>query len=443
MIQKIAYLFLLFLTLQSCAHAQTFNKAKLDSFFVALNTKNQNMGSIAISANGVLVYQNAIGYSQVNKDAKIPATIETKYRVGSISKMFTATMIFQLIDEGKLSFDTPLATYFPQLPNAGKITIREMLQHRSGLHNFVGDSLYTTYMTTPKSEAEMIAIFAGQKSDFEPDTKAEYSNTNFVLLGYIIEKVTGKTYAEELKKRITSKIGLANTYYGSKANPAKNEAYSYNYPGEWAQMPETDMSVLGAAGGIVSTPTDLVKFINTLFEGKLINPASLELMKTIRDNYGMAMFVLPFYDKKGYGHLGTVDGFYNILMYFPQEKLAIAYTSNGSRYSYFDVYMGALSVYFNRSFTIPEFKTITLNTTELDKYLGKYSSPTWPLKIAIIKKNTTLFAQVIGQSVYPLEVKGDNKFVYTPLDAAFQFEPAKKTFTLTQRGVTYLFTKID
>lgn len=105
--------------------------------------------------------------------------------------------------------------------------------------------------------------------------------------------------------------------------------------------------------------------------------------------------------------------------------------------------MGALSVYFNRSFTIPEFKTITLNTTELDKYLGKYSSPTWPLKIAIIKKNTTLFAQVIGQSVYPLEVKGDNKFVYTPLDAAFQFEPAKKTFTLTQRGVTYLFTKID
>ncbi|MDR6943805.1 serine hydrolase domain-containing protein [Mucilaginibacter pocheonensis] len=445
MVQKIVCIFLLFPILQSCSQAQSFNKTKLDSFFVALHTKDQNMGSIAISANGVLVYQNAIGYSLINKNksVKTPATIETKYRIGSITKMFTATMIFQLIDEGKLGFDTPLASYFPQLPNAGKITIREMLSHRSGLHNYVGDSLYTTYMTSPRSEAEMITMFAGQKSDFEPDTKAEYSNTNFVLLGYIIEKLTGKTYAEDLRERVTSKIGLAQTYYGTKTNAVKNEAYSYNYPGQWAQMPETDMSIAGGAGGIVSTPTDLVKFVNALFEGKLISPASLELMKVMRDNYGMAMFAMSFYDKKSYGHLGTIDGFYSILTYFPQEKLAIAYTSNGSRYSYFDVFMGALNIYFNKSFTIPEFKTITLKTTDLDQYLGKYSSPTWPLKIVIIKKNAALLAQVIGQSIYPLEAKGDNKFVYAPLDANLQFEPAKKTFTLIQRGVTYLFTKID
>jgi len=443
MTQKIAYFFSLFLILQSCTHAQTFNKAKLDSFFVALNTKEQSMGSIAISANGVLVYQNAIGYSQVNKGLKTPATIETKYRIGSISKMFTATMIFQLIDEGKLSFDTPLASYFPQLPNAGKITIREMLDHRSGLHNFTSDSLYATYMGSPKSEAEMTAIFAGQKSDFEPDAKAEYSNTNFVLLGYIIEKLTGKTYAEELEKRVTSKIGLTQTYYGTKASSAKNEAYSYNYLEECTQMPETDMSIPGGAGAIVSTPADLVKFINALFEGKLINPASLELMKAMRDNYGMAMFAIPFDDKKGYGHAGSIDGFYSLLIYLPQEKLAIAYTSNGSRYSYSDVAMGALSIYFNRPFTIPDFKTITLNTTDLDKYIGKYSSTKMPLKIVIIKKNATLFAQATGQSAFPLEAKGDNKFVYASAGATLQFEPAKKTFTLIQGGVNYLFTKTD
>lgn len=443
MIQKRAYFFLLFLILQSCTHAQTFNKAKLDSFFVALNTKDQSMGSIAISANGVLVYQNAIGYSQMNKGLKTPATIETKYRIGSISKMFTAAMIFQLIDEGKLSFETPLAGYFPQLPNAGKITIREMLDHRSGLHNFTSDSLYATYMGDPKSEAEMIAIFTGQKSDFEPDTKAEYSNTNFVLLGYIIEKLTGKTYAEELKKRITSKIGLAQTYYGTKANSTKNEAYSYNYQGQWTQMPETDMSIPGGAGAIVSTPADLVKFINALFEGKLISPASLELMKTMRDNYGMAMFTMPFDDKKGYGHSGGIDGFFSLLIYLPQEKLAIAYTSNGTRYSYNDVVMGALSIYFNKPFTIQEFKTITLNTTDLDKYIGKYSSTQIPLKVTITKKNTTLFAQATGQSAFPMEAKGDNKFVYASAGATLQFEPAKKTFTLIQGGTTYLFTKID
>ncbi|MDB5285573.1 MAG: hypothetical protein JWR05_522 [Mucilaginibacter sp.] len=347
MIKKRPNLLLLFLILQSCTHAQTFNKAKLDSFFVALNTHDENMGSIAIAANGVLVYQNAIGYSQVNEGLKTLATIKTKYRIGSISKMFTATMIFQLIDEDKLSFETPLASYFPQLPNAGKITIGEMLDHRSGLHNFTNDSLYTTYMAVPKSEAEMIAIFAKQKPDFEPDAKAQYSNTNFVLLGYIIEKLTGKTYAEELKKRVTSKIGLADTYYGTKANPAKNEAYSYNYSGQWTQIPETDMSIPGGAGAVVSTPTDLIKFINALFAGKLISRASLELMKTMKDNYGMAMFTIPFYDKKGFGHTGGIDGFSSLLIYLPEDKLAVAYISNGVRYSTNDVVLGALSIYFN------------------------------------------------------------------------------------------------
>jgi CubicO group peptidase (beta-lactamase class C family) len=443
MIQKRAYHFLLFLILQSCTQGQTFDKAKLDSFFVALNKNDQSMGNIAISANGVLVYQNAIGFSQINKRAKIPATIETKYRIGSISKMFTATMIFQLIDEGKLSFETHLARYFPQLPNASKINIREMLDHRTGLHNFTSDSLYAAYMGSPKSEAEMIAIFSRQKSDFEPDSKAEYSNTNFVLLGYIIEKLTGKTYGEELKKRVTSKIGLTQTYYGTKANSTQNEAYSYIYQGQWTQMPETDMSIPGGAGAIVSTPSDLVKFINALFEGKLISIANLELMKTMRDNYGMAMFAMPFYDIKGYGHSGGIDGFLSLLFYLPKEKIAISYTSNGTRYSYNDVVTGALSIYFNKPFTIPEFKTITLKSTELDKYVGEYSSTQIPLKITMTKKDITLFAQASGQSAFPLEAKGDNKFVYASADATFQFEPDKRRFTLIQKGNTYLFSKTD
>jgi D-alanyl-D-alanine carboxypeptidase len=443
MTKKSLSVLFLFLILQSCTHAQTFNKAKLDSFFVALNTHDENMGSIAIAVNGVVVYQNTIGYSRVNENVKTPATTKTKYRIGSISKMFTATMIFQLIDEGKLRFDAPLASYFPQLPNAEKITIAEMLDHRSGLHNFTNDSLYTTYMTTPKSEAEMIAIIARQKSDFEPDAKAEYSNTNFVLLGYIIEKLTGKTYAEELKKRITSKISLTDTYYGTKADPAKNEAYSYNYIGKWAQVPETDMSIPGGAGAVVSTPTDLVKFIDALFAGKLISPASLELMKTMKDNYGMAMFPMPFFDKKGFGHGGSIDRFTSSLTYFPKEKLAIAYTSNGGRYSTNEAAIAALSIYFNRPFTIPEFKTITLTAAELNRYTGKYASIQMPLKVEITNDNGFLFAQATGQKAFPLEAQGDHKFSFASSGISIVFEPAKKTFILTQGGKTYVFTKIE
>jgi D-alanyl-D-alanine carboxypeptidase len=432
----------LFLILQSFACKQTFDKAGLDNFFVTLNKHDQSMGSIAIAVNGELVYKNAIGYSQVNESVKIPATIKTKYRIGSISKMFTATMIFQLIDEGKLSLKTPLVGYFPQLPNARKITIGEMLDHRSGLHNFTSDSLYSSYMTIHKSEADMTTIFARQKPDFAPDAKAAYSNTNFVLLGYIIEKLTGKTYEEELKERVTSKIGLADTYYGTKANVAKNESYSYDYATQWIQLPETDMSNPGGAGAIVSTPADLVKFINALFAGKLISPADLELMQTMKDNFGMAMFTFPFNDKKGYGHGGSIDGFTSLLVYFPQEKLAIAYTSNGARYSTNDVVKGALSIYFNRPFTLPEFKTITLKTGDLDKYVGKYASTQVPLKIAITKKNTTLYAQGHGPRAIPLEAKGGDKFVYAARNITLQFDTVKSSFLLIQGGVSHLFTKI-
>lgn len=160
----------------------------------------------------------------------------------------------------------------------------------------------------------------------------------------------------------------------------------------------------------------------------------------------MAMYSIPFNDKVSYGHGGDIDGFHSELFYFPQEKLAIAYTSNGMRYRTHDVITGALSIYFNRPYTIPEFyesKTITLNTADLDQYVGKYSSTQAPLKFVITKNNTTLFAGAAGRITVPLEAKGNDKFVFVGAGATFQFEPAKKTFAFTQGGKTYLFTKAD
>lgn len=441
MLQKLLLFLLPVLVLLSGCKPQNFDKAKLDSFFAELNSHDQNMGSIAISHNGNIVYQKAIGYRQLNDSIKIPANIKTKYRIGSISKMFTAVMIFQLIEEGKLMLNTPLAKYYPQLSNASKITIAEMLRHRSGLHSFTLDSLYLQYKGKQMSEAEMTAIFVKQKSDFEPDSRTEYSNTNFVLLGYIIEKITGKSYSEELKERITAKIGLKDTYYGTKADPLKNEAYSYNYISKWNQLPETDMSIPGGAGAIVSTPADLVKFIDALFADKLISHADLENMKTMRDNFGMGMFILPFGDKTGYGHNGGIDGFGSQLIYFPTDKMAIAYTSNGMRSSILDVIIGALSIYYDKPFTMPEYKTITTKGIDLNKYLGNYASTQVPLKMAITKNDTTLIAQATGQNASPLDAQGGNKFIYKLAGVVFQFDTAKHSFVLSQRGKTYLFTK--
>src|SRR5665647_795767 len=141
-------------------HAQNFDKAKMDQLFDVLAQKEKAMGSITLSKNGNVIYSRAIGYSSITDAGKQPSTSLTKYRIGSISKMFTTTMIFQLVEEGKLKLSATLDTYFSKLPNANKITIANLLNHHSGLHNFTNDPEYSGYMTQPKTQDEMLVLFA-------------------------------------------------------------------------------------------------------------------------------------------------------------------------------------------------------------------------------------------------------------------------------------------
>src|SRR5579871_803642 len=176
--------------------AQTLNTVKFDSFIHSLSSKELAMGSLAISKKGNL-YQKALGYSFINDQKKKVANIETRYRIGSISKMFTATMIFQLIDEGKINLDNTLSHYFPDLPNANKITIANLLYHRSGLHDYTHDTDFENWMDKPKTHEELLKIVKEKGVDFEPDTKADYCNTNYLILGYIIEKLGKGGYEDE------------------------------------------------------------------------------------------------------------------------------------------------------------------------------------------------------------------------------------------------------
>lgn len=424
--------------------SQSFNKPKLDSLMDRLAEKNQAMGSLTISKNGIVVYSRAIGYSFISGNEKLSATDQTKYRIGSISKMFTATMIFQLIEDGKLNLTTTVDKYFPQLPNANKITISNLLNHRSGLHNFTEDPDILTWMTQPKTQDEMLAIISKSKVDFQPNEKFSYSNSNYVVLGYIIEKASKQTFAKYLSNKITSKIGLSNTYVGAKTDTKKNESFSYRFLNGWEQAPETDMSIPGGAGSLVSTPADLTKFIESLFSLKLVSNSSLLQMKTITDGYGMGMFQMPFYTKRAYGHNGAIDGFASNLVYFPEDSLALAYCTNGQVYPLNDILIGVLSIHFNKPYSIPTFNAlplITLKTEELDKYLGVYSSTQVPLKITITKSTTTLIAQATGQSSFPLEATEKDKFKFDPAGIIMEFNPDKNELTLKQGGGNILFTK--
>lgn len=435
--------FLILLVFSVSAFSQNFDKAKLDQFFDGLSANNKGMGSLVISKDGKIIYSRAVGISHIGDKGFVPADAKSKYRIGSITKTFTATLVFQLVEEGKLKLEDTLDKFYPEIPNAKKITIAQMLNHHSGIHNFTSDAqYYLSYSRRPQTHEQILSIIAKTTPDFEPGTKAAYSNSNYVLLGYIIEKVSGKSYADVLKEKITSKINLADTYYGGKINGANNESYSFDFVrGNWKTLAETDMSIPGGAGAIVSTPTDLTTFIAALFDGKLVSQKSLDQMKTLTDGYGFGLVQFPFGEKKFLGHNGNIDGFTSMLGYQPEEKMAISYISNGTVYPVNNIMIAALSVYYNQPFEVPTFKPLQLTAADLEKFTGVYATEAFPLKITFTVRDNKLYGQATGQRELPFEATDKNKFSFEPAGINIEFDAEKSTMILKQGGRDIIFTK--
>jgi CubicO group peptidase (beta-lactamase class C family) len=360
-----------------------FDSEKLDKYFDALEQNNKFMGSVAVSKNGEIIYSKSIGFE--NTENNVHASVHSKYRIGSISKSFTAVLILKAVEENKLKLNQTIDKWFPNIKNANTITVKYLLNHRSGIHNFTNDKDYLTWNTQPKTEQELVEIITKGGSDFSPNSKAEYSNSNYVLLTFILEKSYAKSYADLLQEFIVNPIGLKNTYVFGKINPSKNECYSYSFTGRWNREPETDFTIPLGAGAILSTPTDLAKFADALFGGKFLTNESMEIMKTIQDGYGIGLFQIPFYNSMGYGHTGGIDGFSSVYSYFPTDKISYALISNGSNMNNNDISLAVLSAVYNKPYEIPVFTTLNLIPEDLIKYIGVYSSTQIPLKITITK----------------------------------------------------------
>lgn len=436
---KVLLTTLLFLSVTPIGFSQTFDKTKLDTYFQVLEKNNKFMGSVALSKNGELIYTKSIGYADL--EHKIKATEKTKYRIGSITKSFTSVLIFKAIEKKKLDLNETIDTWFPTITNSNKITIKHLLTHRSGIHNFTNNANYLQWNTQSKTEKEMIEIIQKGGSDFKPNSRAMYSNSNFVLLTFILEKTFNMSYSELVQTQIIKPLHLANTFVFGKINPKNNEANSYHYFGSWKKEAETDFSVPLGAGAITSTPTDLIKFANALFEGQLLTPESLKIMKTIKEGYGSGLFQVPFYSTIGYGHTGGIDGFRSVYSYFEDDKISYALTSNGTNMNNNDISIAVLSAVFNKSYQIPVYTNYTLTSEDLDKYLGVYASKQIPLKITVTKNKNTLIIQATGQQAFVVEAKEKDKFSLDQVGAKFEFNPTEKTMILFQGGGKFKFKK--
>lgn len=428
--------------------AKGFDNAKLDQYLKSLDVNERAMLSVAIVQNGQPTYQKSIGF--VDAKTKQRANENTQYQIGSITKVFTSTMIFQLIDEGELSLNTKLAKFYPKIKNSEEITISMLLSHRSGIHNFTDTPDFNRYMAHSKTKNEMTSLIESLGSDFRPDSRANYSNSGYVLLGFIIEDITQDNYARQLEKRISSKINLKKTIYGGQINIKDNQAKSYIRKGnDWLPASVTDASISRGAGAISSTPTEVALFLHNLFAGNLISADSLAKMKDINQRMGRGLFQFTINGKKSYGHYGTLDGFSSSANIFEADDVSISIISNGLNYSRKNIINAIVSIYFGRPYDIPDFgqKTIELSKSDLRKYEGVFVSSEVPFKLTLKLDNDQLTAQATGQKrALKLTPFSTSDFRFDPAGIVILFKNDSNivdfsTFQLKQGGGLYTFER--
>lgn len=439
----IKFIFVLLITIGSL-QAQTFNKAKLDSLFNTIESHNKGMGSISIFSNGEEVYENSFGFSDIATKQKTDNL--TKYRIGSISKTFTATIIMQLVDEGKIKLLTFLSDYFPTVPNADKITIENLLSHKSGLSDIIETEDLRSWIDKRQTKKKMIERIIAIGTNFEPNEKTLYSNTNYILLSFIAEKIEKKDFSEILNTRVIEPLKLKRTEYGRPINLEDNEAFPYIFENsKWKEIElHTDMSIPKGAGAIVSTPTELNHFFINLFTGNLVSNISLKNMKKTENGTGLGLMKLPFEDKEVYGHGGGIDGFKSFVAYFPNEDVSIALTTNNFYTHVASVFIGAVKTYFGMDYTIPDFShvaAIDVSAEELEKYLGTYGSLDFPIDMYITKDGNTLIAQGEGQSSFPLVAIEASIFFSENVGIKLKFQPEQNKMLVEQGGKTWELIK--
>lgn len=420
------------------AKAQQPDYKKIDSLLTYLTENNKFMGSVSLAQNGKTVFEKAYGYADYATQKK--ADVHTKYKIGSISKMFTASVIFSLIEEKKLTLDTKLSKFFPKVKNADKITINHMLSHSSGIYNYTEAPGFMQHLQEKKTSTEMVKQIAGFESVFEPGTKSEYSNSNYLLLGYIIEDITKKPYTEAVINRVINKAGLTETSFYDVIEPAKNEAYSYMVAGTSHEAwDEWDQSASYSAGGLQSTPADMNKFIAALFAGKVVSPQSVESMLTLQFNVGRGIFPIPFNEKRFWGHGGHIEGFSAMLACNREDNLAVALTVNGEVLEMNDIIIGIMSCYYGVPYAFPDFKTVAVDAKILQGYTGTYACAGFPLKIAIMYEHGEFLAQATGQGAFPLEAVSETEFKFDPAHIKITFK--ENGFTINQGGFNNDFVR--
>jgi CubicO group peptidase (beta-lactamase class C family) len=412
--------------------------ARMDELVRARVDAKTFMGAVLVARGDEVIVSK--GYGSANLEWNIPNTPSTKFRLGSITKQFTAAAILLLAEQNKLALEDPVKKHWTNAPAAwDTITIFHLLTHTSGIPNNTNDADFAQWKMHPSTPEQTLGHVRDKPLDFKPGERMSYSNSGYVLLGLLIERASSRSYADFLRDNIFEPLGMNDSGYDVSATILAQRASGYS-PG-MVNAPYTDMTVPHGAGGLYSTTEDLLRWTQGLFGGQLLTAASLEKMTTpFKSDYAYGVVVSNAGGRKSVAHGGGIEGFNTQLTYYPDSKVTVAVLANvnGPAASQLAGQLGQIA-HGDALRLAAERTSIELPREKLDRLVGSYElAPTATMRITVV--GTQLQSQLGGQPVVPLFAESETVFFPRVVEAELTFEldasGTATALTLRQNGQT-------
>jgi len=376
-------------------------------------------GSVLVAKNGKPLLRR--GFGPANREWNVPHVPSGKFRLGSLTKQFTATAILQLMERALLKLDDPISRHYPEAPDAWRnVTLMHLLTHTSGIPSYTSiPGFFRQKARLDRSPREIIALTEAEPLDFAPGSTFKYNNGGYVILGHIIERLSGQPYEDTVRRHILLPLGLADTVCEHVETVAPERAQGYRFRnGKIENAAFLAMSVPFAAGSITSTIDDLLVWQRALVAAKPIGAASVDLM--FRDHghgYGFGWGIQRQFSRRNFVHAGGINGFSVVLSHYPDDDLTIIVLANIQAAPVQKIARDLAALYFGAT----EEEHTVLDAALLADYVGAYQlGPNHVLHVT--QHGARLFAETADQPKQELVAKDDHTFVCKLIDWQVKFE---------------------
>jgi CubicO group peptidase (beta-lactamase class C family) len=393
--------------------AKKLDKA-LDQYLTAAHDIWKFQGAALVAKDGKVLFQK--GYGMANIELGVPNTPEMKFQIGSITKQFTATAIMQLAERGLLSVDDPITKYLPDYPKetGDKITIHHLLTHTSGIPSYTSDSEFMERKALPVTLQELMATFKDRPLEFEPGEKYNYSNSGYIVLGAIIEAVSGKSYEDYIRQNILEPLGMTNSGYDHREKIIANRAagYTQDENGDLRNADFIDMSTPFSAGALYSTVGDMLIWDQALYTEKVLKKSSLEKMFTpFKEDYGYGWLIQEKLGRKCISHDGGIDGFYTSFNRWVDDGVCVVVFGNNDSAPVGKIAQGLAAIVFGQPYDVPVIKTpIRVDPSVYADYQGVYQVEENVYRFITMEEESLLYSQRTGGPRFRMFPEAKDKF---------------------------------